>query len=50
MTKDYTYWKSEYTGQVYKLPADCGIPQGQGWIPVHEETYIEYCVSKGYKI
>lgn len=43
MTTTYTYWKSTLTDAVYKFPAEMGIPKGQGWEPVHEETYIEYC-------
>ena len=41
-----TYWKSVYTGSVYKMSADW-LPKFDGWEPVHESTYLEYCKEKG---
>lgn len=38
------YFRSTFTGQVYKLNF---IPMGEGWEPVHEDAYIEWCKSHG---
>ena len=38
------YFKSTITGQVYKLSF---IPMGEGWEPVHESVYLEWCKEHG---
>lgn len=48
----YTYWKSTYTGQVYRMTDDSILNSilvngWNGWEPVHEETYIEYAKEHG---
>lgn len=37
-----TYWKSVYTGAIYKMPGDW-MPKFGGWEAVHESTYLAYC-------
>lgn len=43
-----TYWKSEYSEQVYEMP-EGWMPQFEGWTPVHKETYEAYCKKMGIK-
>lgn len=38
---NYSYWKSEYTGKVYRMPADWR-PDFDGWINVTEAEYNAY--------
>lgn len=42
--KPESYWKSTLTGQVYAFE-DNWVPKYDGWEPVHEETFIEYCMK-----
>ena len=48
MSNNYSYYRSTYTGQVYKYPSDLPIPVGNGWEAVHESTYIDWCLSNGF--
>jgi hypothetical protein len=42
--KPESYWKSTLTGHVYAFEEGF-VPQYDGWEPVHEETFIEYCMK-----
>lgn len=44
-SKKYTYWRSTFTGQCYKWPEENGVMPGKGWEPIHEETYVEWCIK-----
>lgn len=46
MNTSYTYWENIGTGEVFKMPPKFWTA-AYNWIPVDEQTYLNYCESKG---
>ena len=45
---NYRYWKSEFSGSVYRqLAIFEPDPYLKGWVEVSEAEYLEYCKKMG---
>lgn len=48
--KEFTYWRSTFTGECYCFPVEMGVPGYEGWEPITEQTFHKWEREHGLEV